>query len=85
MDSFLRRFVPAVIVLSSCLVLYWGCASKKTVDRETQQSLVRSLEFRCKSGDRLACDRIVGERELLWQVYGCHCIQSPPLDHKPVW
>ena len=63
-----------------------GCAAGKIeAKREQQQALVRELTAMCGKGQPQACARVEGEQRVLFEVYGCHCKDSLPPDHKPVW
>lgn len=63
-----------------------GCAAgKDEARREQQQALVRELTAKCDKGQPQVCSRAEEERRVLFEVYGCHCKDSLPPDHKPIW
>jgi|GEM_PF-5818965 len=63
-----------------------GCVEKsQEVLREEQQARVRNLSDRCDSGVQKACKEVVKEKNILWDVYGCHCANKRPPNHKQIW
>jgi outer membrane murein-binding lipoprotein Lpp len=78
------RWCFAVFVLSALSVA--GCAAgKNEALLEQQQSLVRELTAKCDKGLKQECSRAEEERRTLYEVYGCHCKDSMPPEHKTVW
>jgi uncharacterized protein YcfL len=80
----IRGWCAAGIVLA--LLFVAGCAAgNKEAMRERQQALVRELAAKCDKGQKQECVRVVEEERTLFEVYGCHCKDSLPPEHKPVW
>jgi hypothetical protein len=52
---------------------------------EQQQALVRELSAKCEKGQKQECSRAEEEQRTLYNVYGCHCKDSLPPDHKTIW
>ncbi len=78
------RCSAAVVVMSALFVA--GCAAgKDEAKREQQQALVRDLTAKCDKGQRQECSKAAEEKRVLFEVYGCHCKDSLPPDHKTIW
>lgn len=80
----IRRWFAVVLVVSVLPVA--GCAAgKEEAKREQQQALVRDLTAKCDKGQQQECSRAAEEKRVLFEVYGCHCKDSLPPDHKTIW